>query len=289
MLTNRKDSSNPSSSSMHCTLFTCFARLPLELQLRVWRDASFHPRNVDIWVTPSHLRPSVEDLKEYHEHHTQAWVSSFRSTCLPPAILHCCQGSRKEGLKHYKLNFGFCLKLQNGFNFTQEARIYINWRADTLCVMNPNSYGLVSSEKLCALVRDEGLQSIAVAVDLSWNGMDELHSMAPYTIPSSPWLNVRSDEFPISLTAKTLVHDASGVILTWEVFTEKFKCIKKHLEDIRDMMQREVKLHCKQQDLSPSPTTKAPSDLVTYQGPDIKVCDVSYDFIYGSRRKAKAD
>ncbi|KAH9219227.1 hypothetical protein DL95DRAFT_405149 [Leptodontidium sp. 2 PMI_412] len=101
------------------TKFLLFPKLPLELRNLVWADAASEPRYVDI--------------------HSSIVNSRFFSTSHVPALLHANAESRAVGLKHYKATFGFAARSSEEEEVSGcalEPRIYVNWAADTICVMS---------------------------------------------------------------------------------------------------------------------------------------------------------
>ncbi|RDL36657.1 uncharacterized protein BP5553_06009 [Venustampulla echinocandica] len=78
---SRSPSRSPSQT------FSRFNLLPLELRFKVWDYSinSIDPDVISAWWDPTHR--------------------VFRSRRKPPAVLHCCQESRREGLKTYFLSF----------------------------------------------------------------------------------------------------------------------------------------------------------------------------------------
>jgi hypothetical protein len=105
------------------TKFTCFPKLPKELRLKTWKHAATIPRNIDLWVDPWVI--------DRHGHYY------YMSTTLPPAVLSTCQESRQERLAIYKLAFGAESHVRR-HRHSSDPYIYINWSADTLCLMNPD-------------------------------------------------------------------------------------------------------------------------------------------------------
>ncbi len=111
--------------------FTCFSKLPIELQLKVWMYSCFLTRNVDIvakllFVCDDDIPSRNEDL-----------FPAFCSACPAPAVLSTCRDSRTAGLKHYSREFGtqqkiFCKTLQQYYEVTRPAKIYINWVSDRI-------------------------------------------------------------------------------------------------------------------------------------------------------------
>lgn len=126
--------------------FPQFPKLPPELRLKVWKLASFHTRNIPVNVH----HQAIPGRDNYGR-----TTYKFTSSCLPPAILHCTQESRNEALKSYTLSFGkswmFSAIQEYDPDFgaweaipevevVQKPTIYVNWKADRLCVMEPRHF-----------------------------------------------------------------------------------------------------------------------------------------------------
>jgi 2EXR family len=112
--------------------FTCFPKLPIEMRLKIWKCAANIPRNVDLWIGAAYSNMSMWGVgSPSHEY--------IFSTSSPPAILHICRESRHEGLSNYALAFG--TEYSVGRNrVTEEATVYVNWEADTICLMNSDIF-----------------------------------------------------------------------------------------------------------------------------------------------------
>jgi hypothetical protein len=97
------------TSTFHITTqspeFTCFERLPVEVQIMIWKLSlpGGGPRIILVY---------------YDE-----FFSQFRSSVKPPAALSFCSGSRAAALSRYHLSFG-C--------FTSPGQIYIDFNIDTV-------------------------------------------------------------------------------------------------------------------------------------------------------------
>jgi hypothetical protein len=66
-------------------------------------------------------------------------VFYFRSSCLPPAVLHVNTEARYEALKWYEMSFGTSHSTPH-FKFSTPPTIYFNWKVDRLCVVDYNQY-----------------------------------------------------------------------------------------------------------------------------------------------------
>ncbi|CZR56056.1 uncharacterized protein PAC_05944 [Phialocephala subalpina] len=135
-------SSIPSSDNVitvDLQTFLCFKKLPIELRLKIWRIASFTQRNVDIWSE------SLEIIsKRGRDSEFNFVLHALHSTRPTPTVLHACQESRGEGLKHYSLEFGASqeviernskfvpgrpLEMRGWFTLSTPP-MYINWAVD---------------------------------------------------------------------------------------------------------------------------------------------------------------
>jgi len=158
-LTSETDQ-NAGGVTRSCSTFTCFSKFPMELRLKIWNYASFQTRNIDVWVG---LVSFAELSDNAHVEHTPHY---FYSTVGNPAILHTCRESRAEGLKFYKLSLGADLICQwprlPPFNIWSPPRIYINWEADRLCIMEPENHDFRSAyADLCRQAEKNHLVYIA--------------------------------------------------------------------------------------------------------------------------------
>ncbi|CZR55805.1 uncharacterized protein PAC_05693 [Phialocephala subalpina] len=182
-----------------CSTFTLFPKLPKELRLQVWNNASFITRNVDIWIAVLRVGDPLSQFVNSEHHY-------FVSSAPPPALLHCCQESRAEGLKHYTLDFGTNKKLNGdrpiknrsaGVALVVEPRIYINWAADRICLMN---YWIVGDPMnhpsgvgdLFVKCKEKKLRFLAFNVILDWDDPDD-EFRVPYEDSrdiqlSRPWI-----------------------------------------------------------------------------------------------------
>lgn len=89
--------------------FTLFPKLPMEVQFRIWEMSLEENRIVKV-------RFSDRPRSSKHD---------FISTV--PTILQICQGSRKEGLRHYSLDLATRHSLNKAyFNFDKDI-LYIDW------------------------------------------------------------------------------------------------------------------------------------------------------------------
>lgn len=296
MSSNDKDESNTA-----CTSFTCFLKLPLEFRLRVWKATSFHPRNVDIWndaiiigLTTLIGGPVTREI--------DTSLPCYKSTSLHPAVLHCCHESRQEGLKHYKLDFGVVYRFENGgLTVTKDARIYVNWGADTICVMDTHNYNPARFRDLLSIVKGKDLHSMAFAVGIEWATQDLPLLLRQTQLPPSSWvfacradigdiilfpsiyLDSNGNRPPVTLTRKLLL-GSKGMTMQWEDFTNTFDCIQNHVQHFRDMVLDEVAGDDYEQQPAHVYSGKG-SQLILKPKPEIKVCDVSYDFLYEGKRE----
>jgi hypothetical protein len=117
------------------TPFTCFPKLPKEIQFKIWKEAAFETRNVGVWVLQV-------DFGDFHNQVGDQDPYYFGTNVGPPAILHTCKESRSEGLKYYQLSLGTVFEVEERarhapFTVTFPPRTYINWSSDRICIMLP--------------------------------------------------------------------------------------------------------------------------------------------------------
>lgn len=168
------------SEGIVLTTFSRFAELPFELRLKIWGYVCFHPRNVDIFTESLGMIRVGEPL------HFNAY-KYYSHFCPHPAILHVCQESREEALKHYQLEFG----TSNHFpiiTISTPPRIYVNFDCDRLCLLAPDLFGTELERPFQGFVqicKKHGARSLAinvvrdehwplVDVATSWNALEEL-------------------------------------------------------------------------------------------------------------------
>lgn len=287
--------------------FTYFPKLPLELRLRIWKAVSSNPRNIDLWLGKIKLGDMMLD-----ENKILAGMPAFTSTSIPPAILQCCQESREEGLKNYRLSFGLDLAFDGGLRVSMEPRIYINWKVDRVCLMDTLSYKPFWFKTLFNLLKVSKLGSVAFAVDIWWDTeeatpcLSDVYQLFDPDEWLQPWLSEIPEVilFPSiyapgsrteSLTANSLTQGGPGMVIQWVDFAKAFTSVKAILEDLRNLIQGRMKdKREKQQSVAESPA-KAALDVITHPEPDIKICDVlyvldaSFDFMRNSRNNRNED
>ncbi|KUJ21584.1 uncharacterized protein LY89DRAFT_681048 [Mollisia scopiformis] len=145
------------SSGQMPTAFTCFPDLPIELRLRIWTWACFHPRDVHVGVktvrtiTPW-TNPSPIGLVDYRYYFS-------RTSC--PLILRTTRESRSEALKRYQLDFGIHTSIER-LTCSIPPRIYVNWEADRICI--DDDFALYGAEALRDLLLDRKVRSLALTV-----------------------------------------------------------------------------------------------------------------------------
>jgi len=122
----------PSRTRTKPRSFAYFPRLPPELRRQVWKQASFHPRDVDITA-------SFDAHTLTTEHEANPARFHYLSVRPPPALLSVNHESRSEGLKWYMPidYFTSSREEEQGRPF-----IYINWKTDRICLVN---WGLLAS------------------------------------------------------------------------------------------------------------------------------------------------
>ncbi|KAH6712804.1 hypothetical protein BKA61DRAFT_675060 [Leptodontidium sp. MPI-SDFR-AT-0119] len=145
-------SSTPTmSTNPQLDQFTFFPKLPLELRLRIWKDVSFLPRLVDT---------KARHLGQINGIVTSADLTGWRSTLPVPSIFHVFQESRKEGLRHYKLEFGSKLS-SSWISVNIPAKVYVNFNADVVLLFGP--LDPASEIELC----QKPIRHLAFPVDVS--------------------------------------------------------------------------------------------------------------------------
>jgi 2EXR family len=128
--------------------FPFFAKLPLELQLRIWK-----------MTTEEHRLVLIRIAKD------EEGCSSFYSPTPIPAALHVCSESRQVAQKTYKLCFG---------SRTDDLKpmIYFNFDQDTLYIRGDTSKGPSSFQSHASVfgmgIKEEGRNQIkSLAVDMN--------------------------------------------------------------------------------------------------------------------------
>jgi hypothetical protein len=99
--------------------FTLFPKLPNELRMRIWKEACFEPRIVEV------------DISAYPAEGPASTANRNYTTRTPtPAVLHVCSEARQIGLEHYNRIF------RRPFYFNikdpKEHIIYANFEQDTI-------------------------------------------------------------------------------------------------------------------------------------------------------------
>jgi len=102
------------------TTFTCFAKLPTEIQQVIWELVALHRRVVEVYYrrTGDNSFPL-----------SARYRSSFPSFTLAPALLHTCSASRAAGLKVYEI-------FPSSRDIVGCRDTYINWNIDTIIFKN---------------------------------------------------------------------------------------------------------------------------------------------------------
>ncbi|KUJ06504.1 uncharacterized protein LY89DRAFT_692479 [Mollisia scopiformis] len=154
-----------SDSSEYCgDTFERFNDLSIELHSRVWKMASFIPRTVSI----------ESDMRFSNRHNIDMphdMPTAYTTSSGVPAILHVCQESRNEALKHYSLELGSHLELSTRgsigrrYTFFIPPTIYINWTVDTLYVPRVIELIYEDSPNFVELFESRGLTSLALYAD----------------------------------------------------------------------------------------------------------------------------
>lgn len=121
-------------------VFTLFPRLPTELRLKIWKDACFEPRLIDLWFVPVELNQSIN-----FDETAQPFVFRSHSRGVP-SILHTSQEARIVGLQNYSLDFDTAFEGElahipghvtggTSIEITAPPQIYVNWSCDIICPM----------------------------------------------------------------------------------------------------------------------------------------------------------
>ena len=146
--------------------FTLLPKLPLELRGKIWKEACFEPRIIDIWVQGLLEDPSFADSICSH---VAAFVSddcSYHSHSAIPAVMHACRESRATGLKHYCLEFSTKFEMNHGrvtINVSTPARIFVNWECDIVCPINLRHFTPCMIEDL--VIRASPMKHLALPID----------------------------------------------------------------------------------------------------------------------------
>lgn len=131
-------------------IFTLFPKLTPELRNKIWKEAWFQIRIVDLWLTEAFTSNHI----------------TYRSHCRPPGILHTSREGRGIGLQHYALVFRKD-KSRNARDAQTRTQplIYVNWDCDIILPVpflynDPASDGSLADddlelEMLSDLSRDE--------------------------------------------------------------------------------------------------------------------------------------
>ncbi|EPE30372.1 hypothetical protein GLAREA_03339 [Glarea lozoyensis ATCC 20868] len=105
--------------------FHPFQRLPLELRLKVWQQASLVPRAVIL---------SLGEIKIQCYHSSQKMRVSLGqyiySSTRPPAVLHVNRESRGETLRFYTLAFESGVEMDHHMLVKMPAMVYVNFDVD---------------------------------------------------------------------------------------------------------------------------------------------------------------
>ncbi|ESZ92881.1 hypothetical protein SBOR_6744 [Sclerotinia borealis F-4128] len=108
--------------------FTIFPNLPLELQRKIWKSASFHRRDVLVGIKYSY---QMSDWVTGKWRFDRKYLFRFRSDNPVPILFMVCREARMEAKKHYKK----VLVAKHTFKFfsiTQVPRFYINPTSDII-------------------------------------------------------------------------------------------------------------------------------------------------------------
>ncbi|KAE9374292.1 hypothetical protein N431DRAFT_335360 [Stipitochalara longipes BDJ] len=113
-------------------VFTLFPKLPPELPNKIWKNACFVSRAVDIWQVPVGENDFGKAcLKAFRN---RIWV--YKSHSRTPSILHTSMEARSVGLEHYELSFGTKITAKIGpteIDISIPPRIYVHFDCDMIC------------------------------------------------------------------------------------------------------------------------------------------------------------
>jgi len=111
------------------TEFTCFPKLPLELRQKIWKEACYIPRVIDLWGVWLDGTMTIGERSIWRTH-------MWKSYNAVPSILYTSHEARNIGLKHYSLDFGTRIRRPLGpvtIKLEIAPKIYVNWACDVIC------------------------------------------------------------------------------------------------------------------------------------------------------------
>ncbi|KUJ18984.1 uncharacterized protein LY89DRAFT_717476 [Mollisia scopiformis] len=155
--------------------FTLFPNLPVELRLKIWKEAAHITRNVDIWIRRAKLISDdwlVPNLD--HLGYPRSYFY-FISASPIPSILHVSHESRSEALIHYQLDFATSREIHRSITSINdkrrdqsfEAHTYINWKVDRVCFMNISRGNRAAMDTFMAKCLDNKVRTTALGVQMA--------------------------------------------------------------------------------------------------------------------------
>ncbi|KUJ18205.1 uncharacterized protein LY89DRAFT_41698 [Mollisia scopiformis] len=152
--------------------FLKFSELPSELRLKIWDEASFFQRDINLWLkTLGELSVSAYTAEDSTTH--ELFKShEFVTNTAPPTVLQICKESRVVGLTHYRLSFGTSYEFAN-LSISTTPHIYVNWDCDRICLLWPQQFQSHKSRSFKTLVnicQENRLRYLALNVlrDAHW-------------------------------------------------------------------------------------------------------------------------
>jgi hypothetical protein len=172
--TEERISSGDIQRSEYCTTFTCFPKLPIELRLKIWKEASSVPRRICVYIRVL-AQPFEEDDSdgedEDNDGEDDLTFTSFIYLATWPhlPVLRTSRESRIESLKHYKLAFGVEKKKRTrpSITLSSPANTYINGKADRICLSNTYVLKPADTNYFCDFVglhKQHSLRSLTINV-----------------------------------------------------------------------------------------------------------------------------
>jgi hypothetical protein len=142
--------------------FTLFPKLAPELRLKIWEEASFLPRDLDIFCIPMGIITMglIEDEDEEPEDHFTPF--RFVSSQAVAPILHVSSEARRVGLKHYKPWFTVDYDFRS-FAFSTPPHVYYNNVSDRICFHGHYIEG--SDKEIWACIRGYEAKRLAINVN----------------------------------------------------------------------------------------------------------------------------
>jgi hypothetical protein len=116
--------------------FTHFPKLPPELRLKIWKEACYIPRVVDLWVED----PSKYEEDDWNNNDSPEPLTYVSHTRVP-AVLQVSKEARAVALQHYTPLPSPGIEKQKGAeessqsedSYSRSCPIYINWQCDIVC------------------------------------------------------------------------------------------------------------------------------------------------------------